>query len=56
MYINGTAEAHNSRVYCCARLGGRMCSPNSTVSVVEEAPQPTATDFAGLCPTTESTS
>lgn len=52
MYINGTAEAHSSRVYCCARLGGRVCSPNSTVSVVE-APQPTPTDFAGLCPTTE---
>ena len=35
MYINGTAEAQNSRVYCCARLGSRKCSSNSTVSVMQ---------------------
>lgn len=40
MYINGTAEAQNSRVYCCARLGSRKCSSNSTVSVMQ--PTPTA--------------
>ena len=47
MYINGTEEAHNSRVYCCARIGGRVCSPNSTISVVE-APQPSLTEPTGL--------
>ena len=34
MVINGVDEAHNSRVYCCARLGSRVCSSNSTISVM----------------------
>ena len=34
MYISGVMEAHNSRVYCCARLGSRACSRNTTISVL----------------------
>ena len=34
MVINGVDEAHNGRVYCCARLGSRVCSSNSTISVM----------------------
>lgn len=46
MYINGTAEAHGSRVYCCARFGSRVCSINSTIIVVE-APLSTPTHITG---------
>ena len=33
IYINGTLEAHNSRIFCCARLNTRVCTINSTISV-----------------------
>ena len=35
MYISGVKEAHGRRLYCCARLGQRSCSLNSTISLVE---------------------
>lgn len=34
VYINGTAEAHNGRIYCCARLESRVCTNSSKITIV----------------------